>query len=364
MSRVTTSLFFAGLLAAGVAAQNDVIYYPFVSGKGKQVRNLANPSLPGTIVGSTVAKPWTTGKTNSALRGASNQVPKTVNAVDTGWKPNLKGDFTVAWFMKQENFPGTSLSYLFSNVGSFRCFTNGAARKGLSIKAWGGMPSTLSTSTDIQALAAKGWVHVACVVDWTGSKAATWYINGEVDKVLPLTAGANLIGKSNLFIGRHFYASIPWVYNTDEFRFSTRAASPAEVAAWAAMTPGGAGAYNVIPACGTARLAANGSPSLGNLKFQMTVTGPKGSPVLLSIGSDPSLKFDVGAIYPSLKGCQWASKPLFFLTSNTGAGTGIIPFPIPNNTAYRGVMLWNQALVLGYPSSKTQATNGLNLFIN
>lgn len=365
MSRHATALFLAALLSGSLAAQNDVIHYPFVTGSGTNVLNLAQPAMPGTITGSTVANAWTTGKTSSALRGASNQAPTSINPVDTGWKPVLNGDFTVAWFMQQENSPGTTLSYIFSNVGSFRCFTNGVASKGLYLRAWGGTPADLTTATDIQALAAKGWVHVACVVDWTGSKTATWYLDGQVDKVIPLTAGANLSGTSNMFIGQHTSATTAWTYNTDEFRLSTRAVSPGEIASWASMTPGGAGAYNVNAACGGAKLEANGAPSVGNAKFQMKLTGPASGAFVLSLGSDRQLSFDLGVLFAGLNGCEWSSTPVVLITGATGS-TGMvdIPMPIPNAPGLNGVLLWNQALVITQPLTGTQATNGLNLFIN
>ena len=365
MKRLTTSLFATALLVGSAAAQKDVIYYPFLTGKGTNVLNLADPKLPGTITGSTVTNAWTTGKTGNALTGSDHSNSGSANPVDTGWKPMLNGDFTTAWFMKQNGAaPGTSLSYIISNVGSFRCFTGGVASTGLWLRAWGGAPSDLKLTTDIQAAAAKTWVHVALVVDWSGSKTATWYVDGKTADVTTLTAGASVTGTLNMFLGRHTSTTSSWSYDTDEFRFSTRAASPGEIAAWAAMTPGGAGAYNVSQACGGATLDANGAPSLGNAKFRMQVTGPKASPVVLSVGSDRTLSFDVGAIFPSLKGCQWSSTPIFFAVSNTGAGTGTIAFPIVQNTAYKGINLWNQALVLGQPLANTQATNGLNLFIN
>ncbi|MCB9917564.1 MAG: hypothetical protein H6832_04100 [Planctomycetes bacterium] len=360
LSAIATVAFAASSYAQ---TSTDILYYRFLTGSGTNVINFA-PGGPknGTIV-STVTNPWTTGISNNALRGASNQTPVTANAVDTGWMPQLKDDFTVAWFMQQETAPGTTLSYLFSEVGSFRCFTNGVAGKGLYLRAWGGTPADITTATDIQTPALTGWVHIAFVVDWTKSKTATIYINGKVDKVTPITAGANFTGTTNMFVGRHLGAtSSTWTYNTDEFRFSNRAASPGEVAAWAAMTPAGDGAYNEAAACGATLGSNNGPPSIGNATYQFALKGSASSPFALSVGFQRGLiAFDLGVLNSAMTGCQWDSSLDLVLGSATDAsGNGTVPLPIPNDTSLAGLNLWSQSVVL----VNWQGSNGFNSYIN
>lgn len=361
----TKIAFLAPVVALAAAtlasAQSpDILYYKFVTGSGTNVINFA-PGGPanGTITG-TVASPWTTGVADNALRGGTNVAPTTNNAVDSGWKPVLTDDFTFAFFMKQENSPATTLSYVFSGVGSFRTFTNGVAGKGLWCRAWGGAPADLKLTTDIQAAAASTWVHVALVVDWTASKTAVWYVDGKPTDVIPLTAGAKLTGTTNFFLGQHG-TSGNWTYNTDEFRFSTRAASPGEVAAWAAMKPAGDNTYNAAN-CGATLGSKNGPPSLGTPGYQLALNGSATSPFALSIGfKRGAILFDLGLLFPVLKGCVWdSSLDLVFGGATDSNGDAVMPLPIPNDKGLAGANLWSQALIL----VNTQGSNGFNTFIN
>ena len=363
----TLTLCAAALLAIAPTApaqpSPDILHYRFLTGSGTSVINFAPGGPKTATISGTVTNAWTTGKSNNALRGGSNQAPITNNTVNTGWTPTLKDDFTVAWFMNQETAPGTALSYLFSGVGSFRCFTNGVAGKGLYLRAYGGTPADITTATDIQALALTGWVHIAFVVAWTKSKTATIYINGKVDKVTPLTAGANLTGTTNMLIGQHTSATgSTWTYNTDEFRFSNRAASPGEIAAWAAETPAGDGPYNVAAACGATLSSKNGPPSIGNMTYQYALKGSAASPFATSIGFQRGLiVFDLGVLNGAMTGCAWDSSLDLVLGAATDAnGDGAVPLPIPNDASLAGLNLWSQSVVL----INWQGSNGFNSYIN
>ena len=360
-------LLLAAMVISGVAiSQTDIIHYPFLKGSGTSVKNLASagPST-GTIV-SQLPNAWTTGKIDNALRGSNNTSSTSSNYVDTRWKPVIKNDFTVAWFQKQRVAPGTGLSYVFSGVGSFRCFTNGVAIRGLWCREWGGAPADLKMkmTTDIQALSIGRWVHVALVVDWTSTKTATWYVNGFLDATIALAAGANVNGTSTMRIGQHSSRTSSFAYDIDDFRFSTRAASPGEIAAWATQWATGKGAggnsYNASPFC-TAQLGSTRVPYLGNVNYSLTLDANKlSSPFILSIGiSRTTIAFDLGLVFASMRGCQFGSSLDILLVGNTGHGFALIPLPIPNLAALKDVNLWNQVVVL----VNEQASNGYNMFL-
>lgn len=352
----------AVLLAGTVAAQTtspDKIHYKFLKGTGTSVINFApgGPAM-GTIMG-TATTQWVTGKSNNALAGSPNN-SATNNYVDTGWDGAFKDDFTAAWFMKQNSSPGTGLSYVFSGVGSFRCFTNGVAAKGLWTRAWGGSPSDLKTSTDVQALSATAWTHIALVVDWTGTKTATYYINGKPEAPIALTAGANVAASTNKFrVGQHTSTTSSWAYDTDEFRFSNRAATPGEIAAWAAETPAGDNTYNNLAAC-TANLGSNnGPPSVPNAKYSLQVNQTMKAATVISLGaSRTTFVIDLGVLWPSAKGCTFASSLDFIVPGATGAP---IPLPIPNISTLKGANLWCQAITL---ATNVAGSNGFNIFMN
>jgi len=236
------------LSASSVQAQN-ILYYPFLRGGGTSAQNLwAGPSSPapalGTIV-STNTKQWVTGRIGFALSGRESTSVE--NYINTGWKavvspltPILKGDFTIAWFIKKRINP-PSASYMFGNIGSFRCFTAGTAGNGIYLRAWGGstptdliLPnSTLAGGYDIQGGATGKWLHVAIVVDSNAGKA-TWYIDGMPQHVIAITGSANVMPSTSAFefrVGKHT-STVASPFDIDEFRVLNRAATPLEILNW------------------------------------------------------------------------------------------------------------------------------------
>ena len=137
---IPKSPFLFGLLAltaSAVPAQSDVLYYKFEAGAGKKAINFAAGTglapAEGTFVNTYPGGgSWALGKFGQGALLGSHFDPKNpgtrnsayYNYLNTGWLPKITGSFTVAWFMKERVNPGTSLSYLFSGVGSFRCFSN------------------------------------------------------------------------------------------------------------------------------------------------------------------------------------------------------------------------------------------------
>ncbi|MCB9868795.1 MAG: hypothetical protein H6837_03005 [Planctomycetes bacterium] len=237
------------VVAAPAVAQADLIYYPFVTGTGTTVQNLATGGpKTGTLVNTnTTNSGWVAGKGGGyALSG--HDATTTAAYVDSGLNSGTStslftGSFTVAMFLKNRIQSANALSYFFSGIGSFRMFTGGVAYEGLYLRNWGGTPTDLvlrgttnkQTGTpffDFRSETQKGWVHIALVVDATNN-VATWYVNGSPFDSVTLTAGANVTGTGNFLVGRHTSTSSASEYDMDDFRLSNRAASPHEIQAWA-----------------------------------------------------------------------------------------------------------------------------------
>lgn len=361
------SLLAAPLLCAALPAQTatDILYYRFDIGTGTTVVNHYASSkiapASGTIV-STAKAAWAKGMFGNCLQGAESGTA--YNYVDSGWKGALTGDFTVAWFLKQRTaLPDTLAYYFFSGEGNFRAFTSGAAGTGLRIAGWG---TDVTLSTDIRTPAASRWVHVALVVDST-AKTANFYVDGVLAQPpLPVAAGANVPARTSagFRVGAHTRLTTTSWWDMDDFRLVNRAVSEAEVKAWSAAAVGyGKGCGATLAGGGT------GTPKVGNGAYGLTLTGAGGAAALLSIGASGTsfvsipLPIDLGLVFPSLKGCGWASSMdilVPMVTPNTG--TLNIAYPIPNDATLVSVALFNQCLV--FPQSAAlQSSNGFVLTI-
>jgi len=384
--RPTLSLaLLAALSAAPIAAQSEVLYYKFDAGDGGKVINYysstglapAEATITTTYPGGAA---WAAGMfgagallgshfdpANPTVRSSANYV-----SLDTGWVPNMTGSFTIAWFMKERAPLGTSLGYLFSNNGSFRGFYNGVAYRGFMVRAWGGAPADLTLndparpnpalpSFDVLAGAATKWLHVALVVD-VPALTATYYIDGvALAPTIALTAPTNLVGTTPMLIGRHTSTGSSFMHDIDEFRFLLRAASPAEIKAWAARPEAAAGVYG--QGCkGTLKAA---KPPVVPSAFQMDITGPVNGGGFLSIGLSRTkfgaltMPLDLGLFAPGLKGCMWESD----LTASAAfaldaSGVGAVVLPIPKSSLFFGVSLYNQGILYD-KALNLYTTNGL-----
>jgi hypothetical protein len=358
----STALSLAALLAAPALSAQDILYYKFNEGSGTTAINYGSAGAApgsGTIV-STLPANYAAGFSGGALAGSAST---SLNSyVDSGWTGGFSGDFTVAWFMKETGTPGTSLSYQFSNIGSFRCFTNGVAGTGLWVRAWGTgvTPADLQLNVDVQTLARGQWLHVALVVDSTAA-TATWYVNGTAQTPIAIT-GTPGVSSANAFrVGGH--TSLVNFYDMDEFRFQNRAASATEILAWSLAPSAADAAFGA--GCSGRLTSGGGAPTLGNAAYTQDGSGPANAPGALTIGFSSTsygglpLPLDLGSIFPGLGGCMlYGSADVAVPMGTTPNGTFSVPLGIPANQALIGVTLYNQGIVLAGPAGLS-TTNAL-----
>ncbi|MBZ0151076.1 MAG: LamG domain-containing protein [Planctomycetes bacterium] len=183
-----TLLFTFASLASTLSAQ-DFLLYKFDSPCTNEVINHANGSgafpANGTLAYNTPTA-YQPGMFGGALSGGS-AATNTYSRVDSGWSPAaqpMTGSITLAFWAKERTPVGTALNYLCGCTSTgHRLFTNGVGGTGLyfrNIVASG--PNTLdlvlpAATTNFQALASAGWVHIALVIDATAG-TADWYVNG------------------------------------------------------------------------------------------------------------------------------------------------------------------------------------------
>lgn len=337
------------------------LYYKFDRGIGSTAINYGNCCAPtsGTLVNAGPAPgPWCPPiVAGGSLCGSANNASTDYTYCDTGWKTGFGCNFTVQFSCRQRFNPGTGLSYLFGGMGSFRCFTNGVAGTALWVRSYGGadlkMP-TFSGMTFQQLAARKQGVCIALSVNGT-TKTAQWYVDGAPNG--PTQAASNVLvpaSTSSFKIGKHTSNTSSSAYDIDEFRFCNYPASAQQVRRWCKPSP--ACASWGTP-CGL-WLDCNSSPIPGG-KYSMCLLGPESvTPFAFFIGFKPNNGFDLGVLFPNLKGCLWATTPDIILTSAT-ASNGIkkITLPLPASSA--GVRFDAQALGLtpaGWLSSNTLTT--------
>lgn len=359
--------------AAALGAQSEVLYYKFEGGGTKALNYAIGSPAPGegTITNTLTTAPTTSfvpGQFGEALTSGVTPAPYQANWVDTGWAPSVTGDYTWAmWMRNSRGTSGSGLTYIAgvpTSTSTFRIYSGSSIL--LTVGGAGGV-TYYSTTANVYQLATAGWVHVAFVVDTT-AMTATYYINGVPETPDVLTALPNIVG-STFHIGRQALTNAPSIYDIDEFRFLTRAATAAEVQVWATANGAGASAFGI--GCGASLATDNGAPVLGNASFGLAVsapTAPSSVGVLAlgfsrtSWGSVP-LPLDLGLVLPPLAGCPLECSADVTLTIVLdGAGAAVQPFPIPVGAAYDGLQIYGQALLLGGPNGLS-TTNPLGLVL-
>lgn len=354
--QLATAVFFTV-----VAAQaQDVLHYDFRAGKGTTANNGARGAkagpATGTLVGTNKAH-WTVGKHDSALNGVDTfdytAMKGSHNYLDTGWKGSLSGSFTIAFFVRRNlAIPQIGALYLFGGDDGFRGFMRGRARSGISVAGWGG--DYIDLRQDIESLAAKGWVHLALVVD-DAKLQGTWYIDGKAEPAQALFAKVAIKARQNGFrVGAHDRLSTPSFWAIDGFRLTNRALSELEIKAWTTRAqPYGKG-------CGGTLEVASGEPRLGKtLTLQLRDRPTVNS--LLWIGFAIGPEFDLGTVTgrTEVDGCPFSALPTMSVFGRTAAdGVARFPFALPNDAALLGLAFYNQAIAIDDKLEKMTSSNG------
>lgn len=367
-SLVTSFTILALAGAAFGQGPQDILYYKFDETGGRKAVNYASGSgvapAEGNIVGTYPTTHVAGVMGASSLAGGTGTTAATSNYTDSGWLLNLtNSNFTVAFYMKQRTAP-PSTSYFFYSNTSFRAFTGGVANRGLMTRVWGGTPADLVLTTDLQTMAAAAWVHVALVIDAT-ALTATYYVNGVAQPAIVISTGVTSSGGTLTF--RAGNASSGGVYDIDEFRVSSRAASPAEIQSWLTKTTPADSKYGA--GCNGGTLASSGgAPKLGNATYALNLGGSSGNSFLLSLGVSRvsfgavPLPFDLGLLFAGMSGCNWESSGDLMLNGRLASSSLTIPLAIPMNPALEGLTLWCQSLLVS-PAFAVQSTNGFAIGI-
>lgn len=324
----------------------STLHYKFDRGAGLTVVNYgAGPLLSSRMVAAGTPSWASPGKFGPAMLRASNHTSSTqYNYCDTGWTGPVQGSLSISFWCKQRFAPGSGISYLFGGIGSFRAFTNGVASTGLWVRSWGGADLKFPND-NFQSLAARSQgVCVGLTID-ANTREAQWYVDGAAyGDPIPVTSGANVAGGTSTFkIGKNSSNTSSSCYDIDEFRLENYAGNASEMRNWCLSTAA-AGQYG--RACGMVVGTLGGDPVIGNsryahtVRFQQRVSGP----ALFVIGVKPAPEFDMGIVFPQLKGCTWwAAFQLEFVLPVPASGL-IIQGGVPRQSNLVGLHLVTQAL--------------------
>lgn len=344
-------------LAATVSAQSEILHYKFEGGGAKALNYALNSPAPGEgpITNTLTTAPlesFVPGPFGMALQGGAATQPYQAVVVDTGWSPNVTGDYTWAmWLNNSRGNPGPGLTYVagIPVSGSFRIY--GGSSTLLTVGGAGGT-TYYRTTANVYQLASAGWVHVAFVVD-TVAATTTYYINGVAEAPVALTGAVNITGPT-FTIGRQLPTSAPSIYDIDEFRFLTRTATPAEILGWASVNPAGLSTFG--QGCDATMTAGNGLPQLGNVLFRMDVQAAAGGVGFMVLGFSRTtfgalaLPVDLGSVFAGMTGCPWeVSNDALILTPLSPVNTASLGFPIPPVPQYDGTEIFAQGLFIGGP---------------
>jgi hypothetical protein len=346
-------------LVSSLAAQNEILYYKFEGGGTKALNYAAGSPAPGqgAITNTLTTSPtgsYVPGRFGSALSASISPTtaPYQANYVDTGWAPNVTGNYTWAmWMRNSRGTAGPSLTYIagIPVSGMFRIYSGASIL--LTVGGAGGT-TYYSTVANVYQLATAGWVHVAFVVDTT-ALTATYYINGVAEAPRVLTAAPNIIG-NDFYIGVQYVNSYPSIYDVDEFRFLTRAATQAEITQWSTVNTAGSSVFG--QGCGATLAPSGGLPQLGNYTYGFTAAGLPNAVGFTTLGfsrnhfGPVTLPADLGSYVAGMGGCFWeCSSEATLLTTLDPAGSATTALPILPQAQYDGLEIFAQSIFIGGP---------------
>ncbi|MEE9125887.1 MAG: LamG-like jellyroll fold domain-containing protein, partial [Planctomycetota bacterium] len=291
--------------------------------------------------------------------------------ITTGWNLSAKS-MTIMFWLRGNSTLANAFGYCFgrsTGAGSMRCFIAGAAGSGIR---YAGSPlGNFDSGGDLVTGKSKVWQHICLVVDDTAGKAF-WYADGLQLNTRSFTPGLHNLSGTGFTAGgwtatgSTAMSGGPGMYDWDDFRFYSKALTPAQVAAAAAFGEN-ASASTYGTACASTgvtapKISANSLPLQGNFAFGVNVTGAEANApgaILVSFqAGSPGLPLDINA--QTVAGCKLEVLPMLIIPAITSAtGTYFLPLPVPTGPALRGFHVYCQ---FGYKrGTKTGITNGLDI---
>jgi PKD repeat protein len=355
------------VLAPGATpAPPELLQYQFNEVRGTSVANTASgvgAPASGTIVNTTN---WQSDPNRAGFFGNEpgfgclGYRAAGAGAVNTGWTTAVTGSFSTSfWLRKNPAAAATPFGYAFGN-GTFRSFVGGAAGTGITFRgsAIGNVDSGFTVNNTPGV-----WQHLTLVVDDAAGQAR-WYDNGNPSATVVNFTPNTFAYTSAILFGVGAISSTGGSaiglngYDLDDFRFYLRALNPAEVLI-SALLPENPSAGAFGSSCpgpgGTPVISGTGVPSIGNASFAINLSNAEDNKLAaIVMGFTPAAN-GVISLAPWLgAGCELQTDAVGLTFYITAANAASQPFPIPGSTAYAGLHVYGQWLVLGTTGAATR----------
>jgi PKD repeat protein len=339
----------------------ELLEYQFNEVRGNRVANTASTTAAPTF-GTVATSAWQTDPGRAYFKGneagfgslAIDNVTPYDNFVTTNWPLSIQGSHTIMFWSRWGGVTGTAYPFGVSvtTPSSARCWKSSTT---LQLLSWGQVPTT-STATQPSTLAGT-WRNWCIVVD-DAAGTAQWYLDGVADGVqTSFTPNTFNLQAAPLFVGSYSTlrtSNFTRYFDMDDFRIYSRALTPAqiqtEIAAenptTANMEAGCVDSNSFAPS-----LSANGAPQIGNLGFALVASGlepARPAAVYIGLGAylGGFLPLDLSGTGIFNGGCNLLVSPDIILNFPTGAGTVVLPAPIPIDPTLQGGHTYNQVILL------------------
>ncbi|MHC4512237.1 MAG: LamG-like jellyroll fold domain-containing protein [Planctomycetota bacterium] len=359
----------------------DIIQYQLNDVRGK-VSNVVVNSASGTVGNGTMNIAANFNWAGDPGRAAFNPNEKgfgmvqggtTAKYITSGWNLNAKS-MTVMFWLRNNSTSTNPFGYCFgrsTGAGSFRCFIAGAAGNGIRLAAAAPI-GNFDSGGDLVTNKNGVWQHICLVIDDAAGKAF-WYADGLQLNTKSFTPNSFGVSGTGFTVGGYTATGSTTIsggagaYDWDDFRFYSKALTPAQVAA-AALFGENASASTYGTACASTsatapKIAANGLPTQGNFTFRVNVTGCEanalGAMIVSFQAASPGLPLDISA--QTVAGCKLEVLPTLFYAATTSA-TGTYSLGLPVHIDPVNLPGFHAYCQFGYVGkTKTGITQGLDI---
>ncbi|MBM4060584.1 MAG: PKD domain-containing protein [Planctomycetes bacterium] len=362
-TRTRTNLITV-LLPGQLPPPAELLQYQFNEVRGTELGNSASTNAAPSQATMNATNWWSDPgrpgfRGNEPGRGCLGYRATGAGYANTGWPTSITGSLSISfWLMRDLASTGTNpFGYVFGN-STFRSFCAGAAGQGITFRG-----TALTVDSVFPVINTPGvWQHLTLVVDDNAGQAL-WYDNG-VPSTNVVTFAPNTfsyVSTVNLAVGAYNISGTSPIgthYHLDDFRFYTRALSPAEILINALSVEQASAGVSGLSCPGTLGTpvigSTGGAPTQGNAAFAVTLSNAEDLRLAaIAFGFTPAA-FGTFDLSPWLgAGCvlQNDAVGLNFLITSGNAATQ--PFPIPA-AGFAGLHIYGQWAVLGTVGAATR----------
>lgn len=362
----TKQQFIVATLSSGNDKSADILEYKFNEATGGvQISNTAHSTAAPEYGTVTQATWWTSPNpnrrqfdANEAGFGCMREDPNRSNGarVTTGYAPNVRGSFTMMWWLRRGAIAPTSRRAYALGGGGVTVYVGSVA--GVSFRFASGFTGEYDTAADVTQNPGV-WKHYAIVIDDVLG-TAQWYIDGVPDANSDTFRPGNAVVSGTAFtVGSDGSSdAITNYYDMDDFRWYSGAFSAAQIqAAMGHENPTTSRFYAGCGPNGPLSISSPDAPQAGNPFFSIDVAnaepGSIAGVMIMGIAHNtlplpyPPLRLPL-ALPTFGAGCALnVSLEQNIPYPISAGGSGSMNVPLPAAPAFRGSHAYVQVITLG-----------------